>query len=207
MVLALRRVLPLVLLMGIVGCGSRIADGPLIPPEIEYLDREAWGANDPVLPMQEHEPSRITIHHTATRQDTTTSLTQKMRGLQQFSQTESALGDGRIKEPWADIPYHFYVDVHGAVAEGRSLDYAGDSNTPYDPSGHILIVLEGNFEEETVTPGQRQTLDLLVTHFARRYDVTPDLLGAHKDFAPTLCPGEDLYDELPRLRSLIEQSI
>lgn len=198
------RVLAAFLLIGLVGCAPRVERQSLIPVELEYLDRAAWGANDPVLPMQEHSPSRITIHHTATRQNTSRTLTQKMQALQQFSQTESTLGDGRIKEPWADIPYHFYVDVDGVVAEGRSLNFAGDSNTPYDPSGHILIVLEGNFELEAVTPGQRRTLDLLVTEFANRYDVTADLIGAHKDFASTLCPGENLYDELPRIRALVE---
>lgn len=202
--MVLYRIAPVLLLLGVLGCAPRTNVQPLIPVELDYLDREAWGASDPVLPMQQHTPSRITIHHTATYQNRDRSLADKMRALQEFSQTESALGDGRIKEPWADIPYHFYVDVHGSVAEGRSLEYAGDSNTPYDPSGHILIVLEGNFEEEEVTPAQRRAMDLLVTEFAKRFTVTPDLIGAHKDFAPTLCPGENLYAEMPRLRSLIE---
>lgn len=200
------RVLPFLLLLSVFsGCRPQPAESPLIPPEIEYLSRAEWGANDPVLPMTEHEPSRITIHHTATMQDTVQTLAQKLRGLQQFSQSESTLGDGRVKEPWADIPYHLYVDVHGAVGEGRSLQYAGDSNTPYDPSGHLLIVFEGNFEVEALTPGQRRTLDLLVPHLAERYGVTADLLGAHKDFASTLCPGENLYAEIPRLQEMLSR--
>lgn len=186
------------------GCGSPQQAVTELPPEITYLSRADWGANDPVLEMQAHEPSRITIHHTAVRQNPDQTLTQKMRGLQEFSQTRSELADGRIKEPWADIPYHFYVDLHGVVAEGRSLRYSGDSNTPYDPSGHILIVLEGNFEEEEVTAEQRQTLDRLVQHFGARYDVPAERLASHKDFADTLCPGENLYDELPRLRALLD---
>jgi len=45
------------------------------------------------------------------------------------------------------------------VYEGRKLDYAGDANTEYDPKGHALIEVVGNFEE--VQPNQSQ-LDAVV---------------------------------------------
>lgn len=198
-----RLLLPLASLIFLTGCSRPVVETAPVPPGIEFLSRSEWGANDPVLQMQEHEPSRITIHHTATRQDTTRSLAEKLRALQEFSQSESTLADGRTKEMWADVPYHLYVDVEGAVGEARDLRFAGDSNTPYDPSGHVLVVFEGNFEEETLTPGQRRTLDLLIPHLAQRYDVPPERLATHKDFAETLCPGENLYAEIPRLKELL----
>lgn len=203
MAMHLRLLLPLATLILLAGCSRPVADTSPVPAGVEFLSRSEWGASDPVLAMQEHEPSRITIHHTATRQDTTRSLAEKLRALQEFSQSESQLADGRTKEQWADVPYHLYVDVHGAVGEARDLRYAGDSNTPYDPSGHILVVFEGNFEEEALTPAQRRTLDLLIPYLAERYDVPAERLAAHKDFADTLCPGENLYAEIPRLKGLI----
>jgi len=170
------------------------------------VSRGEWGARDPVLPMREHRIERITIHHTATRQDTARSLAEKLRGLQAFSQRDDSLTDGRRKPAWADVPYHFYIAVDGSVGEGRPWRYAGDSNTPYDPTGHLLVVVEGNFEEEQLTAAQRRALALLLPELARRFDVPGARLGGHKDYAATRCPGRNLAAELPRLRELIDRS-
>jgi hypothetical protein len=156
--------------------------------------------------MREHRIERITIHHTATRQNRERSLADKLRGLQVFSQRDDSLGDGRKKPAWADIPYHYYIAVDGTVGEARSWRYVGDSNTPYDPTGHLLIVVEGNFEDEQLTDGQMRALESLVTSFARQFGVPGERLGAHKDYASTRCPGRNLYAELPRLRALIDRS-
>jgi N-acetylmuramoyl-L-alanine amidase len=179
------------------------ASGPLAPAGVRFLPRVAWGASAPVLSMKAHRPQRITIHHTATRQAPERSLAEKMQALQRFSQREDTLADGRPKRRWADVPYHLYVAVDGAVAEGREWRYVGDSNTPYDPTGHFLIVLEGSFDSDTLTEGQRRALDALVVMAARRWKIPPTQLAGHRDYAQTRCPGRNLYAELPRLRALI----
>jgi hypothetical protein len=153
--------------------------------------------------MRSHQLTRLTIHHTATTQSPDRALADKMRALQKFSQEDSPLASGRMKPAWADIQYHLYVDVHGEVAQGRDLNYAGDSNTSYDPAGHLLVVVEGNFEKEAITPNQMKTLELLVPALAKRYSIPADSLGGHKDFAQTSCPGAGLYAELPRLQQLV----
>jgi hypothetical protein len=178
-------------------------DAPLIPAGISYLARAEWGANAPVLPMREHTLTKLTIHHTGVPQLFDRSLTDKLRSLQKFSQEDSPLAGGRMKPAWADIPYHLYVDVHGAVGEARDLRFAGDSNTSYDPAGHLLVVVEGNFEKESLTAAQMATLEKLVPALAKRYGIPADSLGGHKDFADTSCPGAALYAELPRFRVLV----
>jgi hypothetical protein len=186
----------------VVGCRPR-APEPLPPTSIRFVSRAAWGANAPVLAMRSHTPRRITIHHTATRQALERPVAEKMRALQRFSQREDSLADGRRKPQWADVPYHLYVAVDGAVAEGREWRYVGDSNTPYDPTGHLLIVLEGSFDADTLTSAQRRALDALVVAAARRWRIPPERVAGHRDFARTRCPGRNLYAELPRLRSLV----
>lgn len=176
---------------------------PLAPAGVAFLSRAAWNASAPVLAMKRHAPSRITIHHTATRQAPTRSLTEKLRALQQFSQREDSLADGRRKRQWADIPYHLYVAVDGEVGEGREWQYVGDSNTPYDPTGHFLIVLEGSFGTDTLTSAQRRSLDALVVAAAERWRIPPERIGGHRDYAQTRCPGRNVYAELPRLRDLV----
>jgi len=169
------------------------------------VPRAAWGAHAPVLPMSEHVPKRLTIHHTATIQNPARTIEQKMAGLQAFSQRDDSLASGKKKPAWADVPYHYYVAVDGAVAEGREWRYAGDTNTGYNPAGHLLVVVEGNFETDTLTSAQRRTLDVLVPALARHFHIAGSMLGGHRDFANTQCPGRNLYAEIPRLRAMITE--
>ena len=185
------------------GCASR-ARPVTATLDVPIVSRAEWGARDPVLPMREHRIERLTIHHTATRQDTARSLASKLQGLQQFSQRDDSLADGRRKPAWADIPYHYYIAVDGSIGEARSWRYAGDTNTPYDPAGHLLVVVEGNFEDEELTPAQRTALETLVPALARRFAIPGERLGAHRDYAATRCPGRNIMSELPRLRELID---
>jgi hypothetical protein len=175
----------------------------LVPDGVRYVPRAEWGAAAPLRPMKAHRIDRITIHHTGSPQAPGRTVEDKLRGLQRFSQTEAALEDGRRRAAWADIPYHLYVSTDGSVGEAREIGYAGESNTPYDPTGHLLVVVEGNFENEALTPEQRRTLDRLIPALARRYHVAADRIAGHRDFAQTLCPGRALYADLPRLRSLV----
>lgn len=187
------------------GCASQRA-APPVPSPLHYLSRAEWGARPPMAPMRTHRPSRLTIHHTGVTQSPQRSTADKLRALQQFSQREDSLADGRRKPAWPDVPYHFYVAVDGTVAEGREWRYVGDSNTPYDPTGHLLVVVEGNFETEQLTAEQRQSLDILVPALAKRFGIAADAIGGHRDYAATRCPGTALYEELPRLRALVADS-
>jgi hypothetical protein len=164
------------------------------PRESKILSRTAWGANPPVAEMKAHTISRITVHHTATLQKPKRSLVEKMQALQKFSQNPGTLGNGKAKPAWPDVPYHFYIDCHGEIAEGRDAKFVGDTNTAYDPAGHLLVVLEGNFEEETPTDKQLAALNKLLASMMARYRIAPEMIGSHKDFAETLCPGKNLHD-------------
>lgn len=126
--------------------------------DIDIISRGEWQAEEPVFQMKEHTPLFITIHHTATIQKPEVKIEDKMKALQKFSQSESKLADGTPKEAWADAPYHFYIAENGKIAEGRDIHLAGDTNTSYDPEGHILIVLEGNFEKEEVSGARRKDI-------------------------------------------------
>ncbi len=169
-------------------------------PRPQMLTREQWGAKPPVPPWREHKPFRITIHHAGVGSNHERSLIDKLQGLQAFSQREDKLASGQTKPPWPDIPYHWYIDIHGQIAEARDPSLAGDTNTEYDPAGHLLIVLEGNFEVEEPTAGQIRALDAMVMYLAEKYGVRPEHIGAHKDFAQTSCPGKNLYPEVAKLR-------
>jgi len=191
-------------LVTILAC-HKTAGAPPVPVGVRLVPRTAWGAHAPVLPMTRHVPNRLTIHHTATVQNPARTIEAKMAGLQAFSQRDDSLASGKKKPAWADVPYHYYVAVDGAVAEGREWRYVGDTNTEYSPAGHLLVVVEGNFETDTLTSAQRHTLDALIPTLARHFRIAGSALGGHRDFANTQCPGRTLYAEIPRLRAAITE--
>lgn len=197
-----RLLLAVLLLPGLGGC-RRSRPAPLVPAGMHYLPRAEWGARPPVAPMRTHRPRRLTIHHTGVAQAPGRSAGEKLRALQQFSQRDDRLADGRPKPAWPDVPYHFYIAADGTVAEGREWRYVGDSNTPYDPTGHLLVVVEGNFDVEPLTVAQRRALEALVPALARRFGIPPDGIGGHGDYAETRCPGRGLSAALPQLRALV----
>jgi len=190
------------------GCQGIAQTSPPAPErlKLKIMSREEWGAKPPVGEMSRQEPKRITIHHTATLQKPGRPLKEKLRALQEFSQKEDKLDNGKLKPAWPDVPYHFYIDCRGGVAEGRDVNCVGDTNTEYDPSGHVLVVLEGNFEEEKVTPEQWTALLQLVSELASRYHVAPADVRGHLDYAKTQCPGKALEKRLGELRDSLEKS-
>ncbi len=189
------------LLGGTVSC-HRTPSSQVVPEGIPYLSRADWNAKAPVLQMRAHTISRLTIHHTGVKQAPARSTAEKIRGLQLFSQRDDSLTSGKKKPAWADVPYHFYVGTDGTVAEGREWQYVGDSNTPYDPAGHLLVVVEGSFDTEQLTADQRRTLDVLLPALVKRFGIAPERIGGHRDFAQTTCPGANLYAELGRYRAM-----
>lgn len=160
------------------------------------LSREAWQAKPPALAMTAQKPVAILVHHTGSAMKIKTTLAAKMRGLQRFSQAKEKLADGRTKPAWPDVPYHFYIAADGNVAEGRSITAVGDTNTGYDPTGYIQVVVEGNFETENPTASQLASLTSLLGWLKQNYNVTPSAIQAHNDKAQTACPGKNLSAKL-----------
>ncbi|MBX9590325.1 MAG: peptidoglycan recognition protein family protein [Hyphomonadaceae bacterium] len=170
------------------------------PPPV--IPRAAWGAQPAKTAlMQQHMPREIVIHHTGEKRRPQLTLQEKLRKLQKFSQNPGQVGR-TPKPPWGDLPYHFYVDADGRIGEGRSLAFAGDSNTRYDTANRIQIAVEGHFDQEQPTPAQLAALDRLVAWLAVRYRVPAAKISGHSDHvAGTDCPGRGLKAHLPALRA------
>jgi N-acetylmuramoyl-L-alanine amidase len=160
------------------------------------LSREGWLAKPPSLAMTPQKPVAILVHHTGSTMKIKTTLGAKMRGLQRFSQTKEKLADGRTKPAWPDVPYHFYIAADGKIAEGRNITAVGDTNTGYDPSGYIQVVVEGNFDTENPTASQLASLQTLLNWLKQTYNVKPSAIQAHNDKAQTACPGKNLTVKL-----------
>jgi len=174
-------------------------------PRPKILSRQEWKAKDAIGKMQSHTLQHITIHHTASPQKKGITIEKKMQNLQNFSQSKSRLASGKDKPAWPDVPYHYYVAVDGQIAEGRDIKYVGDTNTDYDPRGHALVVLEGNFENEQPSPKQLESLSELVAWLSANYGLPTSEIKAHNDYAATACPGVNLKNALPALRQKVAE--
>ncbi|MFN3695729.1 MAG: exo-beta-N-acetylmuramidase NamZ domain-containing protein, partial [Ignavibacterium sp.] len=78
--------------------------------------------------------------------------------------------------------------------ETRPINYPGDTNTDYDVTGHTLICVVGNYEEQKINQSQLNALVNLISFLKDKYNVADKDIRGHKDYTnQTVCPGKDLY--------------
>ena len=162
-----------------------LAETP-VSADLKWIPRSAWGAKPQKGACKPHKIKKLSVHHTATHNLKNAKSPRNLRSYQRFHQ----------KQGWPDLAYHFFIDLKGNLYEGRSLDCAGDTFTKYDPSGHFLVVLEGNFQKQKPTSEATNTLINVLAWAAVEYGVSPDTLQGHRDLAATACPGDHLYHYL-----------
>ena len=132
--------------------------------------------------MRSHEIDRLTIHHAGSHASGTGPTV--YRGWQNWHM------DG---QGWGDIAYHIIIGADGSVYAARPRKYAGDTGTNYNPAGHLLVVVEGNFDVDEPTAAQLEALPKIVAWAAVRYDLDLEEVLGHRDHAATSCPGDNLY--------------
>jgi hypothetical protein len=134
--------------------------------------------------FEPHEIRQITIHHAGDLDG--------VIGPAQYRSWQSwhhYLG-------WPDLAYHFIVGHDGKVYEGRPYTAVGDTATEYDPTGHFLIVVEGDFNEDTPTTEQLEMTAQLVAWASLQFGVSVETVTGHRDHAATTCPGDNLYTHI-----------
>jgi hypothetical protein len=176
-----------------------------LPPQPIIVPRAAWGARPPnheapnergfaagpledswwVYPgLLSDIYTTVVIHHTAQQQDTP----ETMVDVQNLHMNRNG---------WADIGYHFGIDVDGNIYEGRDIGVRGASVAGYN-TGLIGVALMGNFEVEQPTPAQLAAAQALTIWLAAVYTLTH--LAGHGEFnGNTACPGANLKTQLDAL--------
>jgi len=154
--------------------------------ELTIISVSQWGgtpANEALA--RQHTIDRITLHHQGVTFPRDRDPPQYLRDLQSWS---------RKTKNWIDVPYHYVIDLDGRIYEGRNIRFSGDTNTSYDPAGHALIEVVGNFEEIEPNAAQLDAVVNLMALLATRYHVPVEAIRGHRDVAPdTECPGKNLY--------------
>ncbi len=180
----------LIILFWIFGC-SQLKQREFVITELDYPDalavitRAQWGSLSLNDTLPQHQISKITIHHGGVDYPEGKDPVMHIRNLQEWSMSD--------EKNWIDIPYHFMIDMDGKIYETRPINYPGATNTTYDPTGHALICVMGNYENQIISEDQLAAVVKLSAFLTKLYNVNLDDIKGHKDYAETACPGLDLY--------------
>jgi N-acetyl-anhydromuramyl-L-alanine amidase AmpD len=119
---------------------------------------------------KKNKPTMLVYHHTAASE-----------------LTPESINEDHKEKGWGGIGYHFYIRKDGTIYRGRPEEDAG-AHTIGKNYESIGICLEGNFQEESPTEEQKNSLVKLSTDMIIKYNIK-DSIG-HKSVYQTLCPGE-----------------
>jgi uncharacterized protein with LGFP repeats len=182
------------------------------------VSREEWGA-DPTLgdacwaPKFGRSIKMVFIHHTAG--------SNTYRASDSAAIVRSIYAYHTAVRGWCDIGYNFLVDKYGTIFEGRRGGerrpvrgaHSGDYNV--NTAG---ISLMGNFESAAPTQAMKNGLVRLVAwRLATSYVPAQgsaniagkrfNRISGHRDAMSTACPGQVVYDWLPRLRTRVARKV
>ncbi|WP_234567332.1 family 10 glycosylhydrolase [Rhodohalobacter sp. 614A] len=136
-----------------------------------------------------HTIQKITLHHSGSAEPLKPGDDPKaiLNGLFDW---------GAKDRNWWDVPYHYLIDLDGNIYEGRNANYAGETNTTYDPRGHLLISIMGNYNQQEPTQAQLDAIAEMMAYAIQKYDLSVEDIYAHGDWADTSCPGTHLQKYL-----------
>lgn len=116
---------------------------------------------------------------------------------------------------WGEVAYHFIVDTHGNVAAGRNLSFAPATGTysygekifdankirqQHDFSGHMTVMIVGNYDYQELSPNGRLALIRVLSAGQRTFRVETKNIHPHKHHANSTCPGKNILkyqDDFP----------
>jgi hypothetical protein len=149
-----------------------------------------------------HNITHVTLHHTGDANPLlpTDDPAAKLRALQTW---------GARDRNWWDVPYHYLLGLEGQIYEGRDWHFMGETNTAYDPGGHFLISIIGNYERQEASPALLASIADLMAWALKEFELPLDRIGGHYNYADTGCPGKHLkkYLEDGTLRRMVEERL
>jgi N-acetylmuramoyl-L-alanine amidase len=133
--------------------------------------------------------SRITIHHDGMPPVMLHSQSQNRERIRQIRNLHVN------NNGWGDIGYHFIIDRNGQIWEGRPLKWQGAHVRNQNP-GNLGVMCLGNFEIESPSHAQLETLTSYVVALATHHRVPLRRIVTHQELASTLCPGRNLQRQV-----------
>ena len=203
-----------------VGAGFVLgASGLLVPSPAKALlagpnifTTDEWGARPPsqAIDVVGHRPNKILIHHTAGPNSSDFSRSHAFevaRAIQRHHMDNNG---------WRDSGQHFTISRGGYVMAGRHRSLPVLQNgvnhvigAHCDGQNEVAVGIEneGTYINAAPTDALYNKLVSLCAYICQQYDLTPSRIFGHRDFNATECPGDRLYNMLPRLRDDVRQKL
>lgn len=153
---------------------------------VKIVTKSEWNGVEG-RPYKQHVPVQITVHHEGGKLLTVNDdAKQRLKNIQTWG-----MGPDR---KWADVPYHLLIAPDGTVLQGRNPLVVGETNTEYDPTGHLLICFLGNYNQQKLDENLLKVLVNLLADQCIKYNISPKDISTHRDHSKqTTCPGDDIY--------------
>ena len=119
-----------------------------------------------------NKPQKIVLHHSASKNANIESIHRE-----------------HIEKGWSGIGYHYFIKKDGKIYRGREEHFIG-AHVKKNNQNTLGICLEGDFEVETLTEQQSDSVLNLLKYLYLKYNI--EELEGHRELSETLCPGENL---------------
>lgn len=170
-----------------------------------------WGAKPATAQFELRTPKYVIVHHTDDRNPPKDPSSGKRDGAVKLAQR---IQRDHFKRGWSDSGHNFLNTTGGFVLEGRTGTVAAVSKGRCVRSAHAAqdpgrlangndspgIENEGNFTSFQMGQAQWASLVDLCAALCGACNVRPANIRGHREFSNTQCPGDWLFDQLPRLR-------
>jgi hypothetical protein len=187
----------------------------------KVISTKDWGARSSRnnIKFSRTNPKFIIIHHTASlnppnhaSKGTEAGAKKYARDIQKFHMDTNG---------WSDSGHNFLNTTAGILLEGRhgTLDAVKEGQCVQSAhaakQGNKLaggnqspgIENEGTFMTHTMEAKQWNSLVELCVELCKSCNIVPANIRGHKDFSNTLCPGNWLYNQLPKLRKEVADKL
>ncbi|MEM7229874.1 MAG: peptidoglycan recognition family protein [Planctomycetota bacterium] len=178
---------------GAAGRDDRRVD-PRRPVTSGLMARDRWAEGPPVPAlMNTMAPiTYITIHHD---------------GMTPFTRDDAEAARSRLERirlghrgrGWGDIGYHYAVDRAGTVWACRPIQYQG-AHVKHHNAGNVGILALGNLDVHPPTDAQVDGVRRQVAAIAQTYRVPESRVRTHREWAPTICPGQYMQSRINEVR-------
>lgn len=186
-------------------------------PMPEFVTRTGWGSPDGQEPSGPVSLTNVThqiVHHTAGT-NSASDWPAVVRSIWEYHVNTNG---------WSDIGYNWLIDPYGVIYQGRGWINGNDevlgAHFCGTNSNTMGVALMGNFEEVKPTLDSQNSLTELLAWKSDEKNIDPIgqdyhpssgfnlfTISGHRDGCNTLCPGENLYMNLPQIRMDVQEKI
>jgi len=181
-------------------------------PQPDFCDRECWAPGG-VCPEDSTpvytDVTHIIVHHSAANYPEGQDYKQVVRSYWDYHVNTHG---------WDDIGYNWLVDPNGVIYEGRGKDKKGAHFSGAN-SNTMGVCVIGDYQTATPTnvslnkledliawEASRKNIDVLTTGLHDASGLTIYHVAGHRDGpGSTECPGNNLYNLLPQIRTTVSQ--